>query len=176
MWKQLLTLVQLREKSSQVESSSLLLVVYSQLYLEAPWHRLRAGNVRPAGSTSSHSGWWWVNTLSLFIFPPLWHLVYFYSIWCNSREEFAHSIFFTPASSLCPVRGHGFQLFHWTHEENESKLSTRRSYGHSLCKHALTNPGHTASTNPHFFFTFFSHNCCLNFIYNYLIYFDRLSV
>lgn len=96
MWKQLLTLVQLREKSSQVESSSLLLVVYSQLYLEAPWHRLRAGNVRPAGSTSSHSGWWWVNTLSLFIFPPLWHLVYFYSIWCNSREEFAHSIFSLP--------------------------------------------------------------------------------
>lgn len=176
MWKQLLTLVQLREKSSQVESSSLLLVVYSQLYLEAPWHRLRAGNVRPAGSTSSHSGWWWVNTLTHYLFSLLFDTWCIFTVFDVTAEKSLPTRFFTPASSLCPVRGHGFQLFHWTHEENESKLSTRRSYGHSLCKHALTNPGHTASTNPHFFFTFFSHNCCLNFIYNYLIYFDRLSV
>lgn len=46
---------------------------------------------------------------------------------------------------LAPLfRGHGLQLFHGAHEENESKLSTRRSYGHSLCQHALSNPGNTA--------------------------------
>lgn len=37
-----------------------LLLVYFQLCLEAPWHRVRAGHVRSAGSTSSHSRWRWV--------------------------------------------------------------------------------------------------------------------
>lgn len=52
---------------------------------------------------------------------------------------------FTFSPLLAPLfRGHGLQLFHGAHEENESELSTRRSYGHSLCQHALSNPGNTA--------------------------------
>lgn len=95
MWKQLLTLGQLREKSSQVESSSLLLVVYSQLYLEAPWHRLRAGNVRPAGSTSSHSGWWWVNTLTHYLFSLLFDTWCIFTVFDVSAEKSLPTRFFS---------------------------------------------------------------------------------
>lgn len=45
---------------------------------------------------------------------------------------------------LLLFRGHGFQLLQPAHEENESKLPTRRSHGHSLCQHALSNPGGAA--------------------------------
>lgn len=52
----------------------------------------------------------------------------------------------TPAPSLFPLfRSHRFQLFLRAHEENESKLSTRRGHGHSLCQHALAHPGDAES-------------------------------
>lgn len=71
--------------------------------------------------------------------------VYFYNYWWN-RGQVSHSLSHPSFLSLFPpFRGHGLQLFHWAHEENESKLSTRRSYGYSLCQHALSNPGNTVS-------------------------------
>lgn len=52
----------------------------------------------------------------------------------------------TPAPSLFPLfRGHCLQLFLRAHEENESKLSTRRSHGHSFRQHALSHPGDAGS-------------------------------
>lgn len=52
----------------------------------------------------------------------------------------------TPAPSLfSPFRGNRFQLFLRVHEANESKLSTRRSHGHSFRQHALSHPGDAES-------------------------------
>lgn len=146
----------------------LLMVVHSQLYLEAPWHRLRTGHVWSAGSTSSHSRWRWVNMLIHFSFsllPDLWCI--FTCIDRTTQSLPAH--FLTLTSSLCfpPFRGHGLQLFLWAHEKDESKLSTWRSYGYSLCQHALSNTGDKAAvrsfqaeqsllTNAPIFHTFFS--------------------
>lgn len=69
---------------------------------------------------------------------------------------------------LAPYRGHGLQLFHRAHEENESELSTWRSDGHSLCQHALANPGDAAPVKPRqtvfadLLMTHFSHTRNLN--------------
>lgn len=38
---------------------------------------------------------------------------------------------------LC--RGNNLQLFRGSHAKNEQQLPARRSYGHALCKHAITN-------------------------------------
>lgn len=93
----------------------------------------------------------------------LWHSVYFYMYWWK------HSFTFSPQHPplLPPIRGHGLQLFYGAHEENESKLSTRRSYGYSFCQHALTNPGDSIIQYIRYlhapvFFTFFSHSLVLS--------------
>jgi len=38
-------------------------------------------------------------------------------------------------------RGSGFQLFHRAYEEDESELPPRRSHGHPLCQHEISDPG-----------------------------------
>lgn len=58
--------------------------------------------------------------------------------WNNKADVawFVSQLIFSPHS-----RGLGFQLLHWTHEKDESKFSSWRSNGYTLCKHALTDPG-----------------------------------
>lgn len=41
-------------------------------------------------------------------------------------------------------RGSGFQLFHRAYEEDESELPPRRSHGHPLCQHEISDPGREA--------------------------------
>lgn len=71
------------DKSSNIH---LLFVVYLQLYLEAPWHRLRAGHVWSPGSTFSHSGWWWVNWFSASI-PSSLEVGVFIQLWMEQQRR-----------------------------------------------------------------------------------------
>lgn len=107
----------------------------SQLYLEAPWHRLCSGHVWSAGSASSHPGRRWVST-SFSCLSGV-QCIFVASPW----KTLAHSLTLSFRLHLLLFRGHGFQLLQPAHEENESKLPTWRSHGHSLCQHALSNPG-----------------------------------
>lgn len=93
--------LRLADNCTRLFLSSLLMVVYLQLYLEAPWHRLRTGHVWSAGSTSSHSGWRWVNPLNHFLFCLFSDFRCIFTAIDGTTEGSFPTHFLTSASSLC---------------------------------------------------------------------------